>query len=167
MRTQLERFLVANNFPIVSNVRAKQHLWGWFWKSIGVAGTFSTYTGEANVTLPAAPFSLPFLIAHELAHLYGFAAEDAASFIAVMALSRSALPEHRMSVMLSLLSNAPKELQKSLHPSYGESITQLIYDRYLKSHGVEDGIKNYSAVYTLAMSAMASGILHWDKGKAD
>lgn len=58
----------------------------------GVSGVFSPFTFEAHVD-PALPLpTLPFVAAHELAHVAGFASEDEANFVAWLACSRSPAP---------------------------------------------------------------------------
>ncbi len=49
-----------------------------------ISGVYTFFTGEANVNTNAPEYSIPYTIAHELAHQRGIAREDEANFIAFL-----------------------------------------------------------------------------------
>ncbi len=49
-----------------------------------ISGVYTFFTGEANVNTNAPDYSIPYTIAHELAHQRGIAREDEANFIAFL-----------------------------------------------------------------------------------
>ena len=49
-----------------------------------ISGVYTYFTGEANVNTNAPDYSIPYTIAHELAHQRGIAREDEANFIAFL-----------------------------------------------------------------------------------
>lgn len=54
-------------------------------RSLGIAGMYFPWTGEAVVSNQELPLSLPFMAAHESAHQVGYAREDEANLIAYLA----------------------------------------------------------------------------------
>ena len=49
-----------------------------------IAGVYTYFTGEANLNTNAPDYSIPYTVAHELAHQRGIAREDEANFIAFL-----------------------------------------------------------------------------------
>ncbi len=68
--------------PYVVSGPVKPRLFGELWLSLGNSGIYGPFTGEANVSVPFSPGAAPFVIAHERAHLNGFASETDSNLIA-------------------------------------------------------------------------------------
>lgn len=153
----------------------------------GVSGIFSPFTLEPHLDPALAPLEKPFVAIHEMAHLAGFAAEDEANFVAWLACQRSKLPCFRYSGTVAALRRFAEEAKlglrkklvelagkdvladmrearnraKSLRVEVLSKISSGIYDKLLKSQGVAEGIRSYSAMTTLVAS------WHEHKSKAD
>ncbi len=54
-----------------------------------IAGVYTYFTGEANLNTNGPDYSIPYTVAHELAHQRGIAREDEANFIAFLVCSSS------------------------------------------------------------------------------
>ncbi len=133
-----------------------------------VAGFYGPFTGEPNVVRPTPPGDLPFTIAHERAHLSGFASEDAASFVAFLTCWRSARPEVRYSAWLALwlyVDGKPKdrsdgvkrdlaaiaEFRRAHPPGREIGLIWRGYSRFLQAHGVAGGTASYGRAANLAL----------------
>ncbi len=154
--------------PVVSRGRTKRVLSSPLLLASGVSGVYGPFTGEPNVVLPAAPCRLPFVIAHERAHLAGFAWEEAASFIALLTLWESDEPALAYAGWLSLWTElgGPAEgrapgVQRDLaamrefwsrHVDRGASRRfRRAYGTFLSAHGVEGGMASYGRAAELAL----------------
>lgn len=122
----------------------------------------------------------PFTLAHEMAHGYGFTDESVCNFIAYLTCIQSDVPELKYSAELAYwrylvgyykyyhskdwtetYKNLPEELKydldqisehirryKDIMPKYRD----IIYDKYLKTHGVRAGIRSYDLMIQLIAS---------------
>jgi hypothetical protein len=124
----------------------------------------------------------PAVLAHEWAHLAGYAPEDEASFVGLVAAMR-ADPASQYSAWLALLHEVvtllPRDEQQQLLGELTEgprrdraaiSRRQLqrveliaraswrTYDQYLKTQGVSEGVASYSRVVRLLLG---TGALDW------
>ncbi len=146
---------------------------------LGITGIYSPFTGEPNFNAEQPDCSLPFSIAHEMAHQRGFAREDEASFIAFLVCINSAHPYVRysgyleaLSVVLALSTAAPEryreivgalgagpraDLQARAHfwqryRGLLQRFTHRMNDNYLKANRVRSGVENYSEVASLIIA---------------
>lgn len=155
----------------------------------GIAGVYSPFTGEANVNalLPAA--MIPATAMHEVGHVYGYAREDEANFIAWLTCRYHPDADYRYSGALlgliygmnALYAADPEEYQQ-LKEEYSagvkadmkanrdfwkryegpaEEIHEKVNDRYLKANGQEDGVASYGRMVDLLL-AVNSGALKID-----
>lgn len=134
----------------------------------GVSGVYGPFTGEPNIVMPCAVGKLPFIIAHERAHLSGFAWEEAASFVAFVTLWRAEDPLLRYSAWLELwmiLGGTPRDRSpavqrdlKAIRDFYIEHVgreapaVRKVYSAYLRAHGVKGGVASYSRAGQLALA---------------
>lgn len=157
-----------------------------FFTAAGVNGMVNPLALESIVHPELLPFERPMLLAHEWAHLAGFADEADASAVAWLAcvsggpdLEYSA----RLFVLLETASAIPRrdwlDIRGRLSPGVLEDIEALgervarqrpavrdrafrIYDGYLRSNRVDDGVQSYSRVLrvllTPGMRRAASGL---------
>jgi hypothetical protein len=147
----------------------------------GVDGFTSPFGYEVILDSNLLPFEQPFLLAHEWAHLAGFADESEANFIGILACLRSDLPAIRYSGWLSLSLYLPRpgpnstEAWPKLSPQVVSDISAMrerarkrikpavaklqarIYNRFLKANRVQAGIGSYGLVTTLMAGTRFEG----------
>ncbi len=140
----------------------------WF-HAAGIDGVFNLFGHEPLVSNSLLDIEKPFVMSHELAHVYGYAGEGDANMIAVFATVMSADPDLQYSGWMNLwfyvrnrelddlLQAGPRQdFQRILQRMRSEQIRWLsaiqstILDWYLKSNSVEEGIRSYSQVVILA-----------------
>lgn len=142
------------------------------------AGVYLPFIGEGHIDPGLHPITWPATMTHEMSHGYGYTSEDLCNFWALLACVNSGDPVMQYSGYFSywryLRSNAYlanndryKEFSLSipqiiLHDleeviSYSDryvdilpKLRDIFYDSYLKSHGISDGLKNYSRIIVLA-----------------
>lgn len=153
-----------------------------------LAGIYFRYAAIDGMTVPVflevilnpdiLPVELPSVLAHEWAHLAGYADESEASFVAWVAGIRSGDPVARYSAWLDayrLSVNAlPPALRAALPPldagprqdlreiaaRYARSSPRIrtaargVYDSYLKANRIEEGIDNYEVALQLMLGTI-------------
>jgi Zn-dependent protease with chaperone function len=162
--------------------RPKRTLLAPFFRASGVDGMHAPFLLETLVNPALTPPERPAVLAHEWAHLAGYAPEADASFVGLLAALRADAPS-QYSAWLSLFDHAVAQLpvgeQRASVAALGPGPTadrQAIaarlddrvdvvaraswetYDQYLKSQGVQEGVASYSRVVELLL---ASGALDW------
>ncbi len=151
---------------------------------LNITGIYSPFTSEANVNIKSPNITLPFIIAHEMAHQIGIAYEDEANFIAFLATSQSeelfikysAYFEGLLYILYSLprnekysylISNLNENTKNDIREYYNfwnqyqgkaSKVSAKVNDTYLKANNQNDGIKSYSRVVNLLVA------YHKDKG---
>ena len=132
-----------------------------------------------NVDSPAC--LLPSTVAHELAHQRGVAAEEECNFLSILACTTSGLADYTYSGWLfgyihlgNALYRADPEAWQAIRDSLPETvradladnnaywdqfedkatatITQGVYDGFLKSYGDTDGVQSYGTVVDLLVT---------------
>ncbi len=162
--------------------RPKRTLLAIFFRASGVDGMHAPFLLETLLNPALTPPERPAVLAHEWAHLAGYAPEADASFVGLLAALRADAPS-QYSAWLSLFDHAVAQLPASERRAsvalLGAGPTadrQAIaarlddrvevvaraswdtYDQYLKSQGVQEGVASYSRVVELLL---ASGALDW------
>ena len=152
-----------------------------FYRASGVSGQLGPFFLETLLNPDLTGPERPAVLAHEWAHLSGYAPESDASFIGVLAALRAG-PAAEYSVWLDLVSEASSQLQpvtqrvvlqkleqgpRDDQQAIRERLKALVrpvekvawssYDQLLKSQGVEEGVQNYSRVIQLLIG---SDVLH-------
>jgi len=147
-----------------------------FYTKAGITGMVNPYALESIVHPGLLPFERPMTLAHEWAHLAGFADEADASAVGWLACTLGdpdlAYSAH-LDVVLEAASQLPppvwNELRSRLDPGVLEDIAALrerlqkqepvvrdtafkVYDRYLKSNGVDDGVRSYSRMLRVVVA---------------
>ena len=174
--------LEARALLVVRRCPTKRALLSRLFLRWGVSGFYSPFTAETHIVLPSAPCELPFALAHEQAHLEGFAREDEASFIALLTVWRSDRPEVRYSGWLELWLGMRLPLKTrdpgvvrdvraigafiAEHAGREEPTTRKVYDSYLKAVGVKEGVASYGGAVDLAMRYLAKNGLPPEDGAA-
>lgn len=154
-----------------------------FFTAAGVNGMVNPVALESIVHPDLLPFERPMVLAHEWAHLAGFADEADASAIAWLAcvtgdpaLAYSAhffvlletartLPRDKWRAILSTLSPGVLEDIEALRarlsrqqPAVRDTASK-VYDGYLRTNRVEDGIRSYSRVVRVLLTPPMQAVL--------
>lgn len=173
----LEDVFKTMNMPLSGPVRVRKLyprgsllLWS-------TAGVYLPFVAEGHLDPGLHGITWPFTISHEMAHGYGITNEDSCNLWAFLSCVNSAQTVHRYSGYFGywryLLSNArlanpsrfesfwmtvPQILKDDLaevweysgrYPELLPALRDVIYDNYLKSHGIEEGLRSYSRMITL------------------
>lgn len=149
---------------------------------MGISGYFGPFLNEAHVNYYSLNFSLPFTIAHEMAHQFGIAVESEANLFAFIVCSKSDDKRIRYSAYISTLAYVLYDIQRFLPDEYqsmvatirpeiitdiqrnrahwlaarNESLSNMqdkVYDSYLKTNKISSGQENYSEVIGLLISS--------------
>ncbi len=174
---EVQSFLKKNDYPIPSSPNAR------FLKPKGVlllnstAGIYFPFVGESNIDAGLHPLTQPYILAHELAHAYGFGDEGTCNFIAYLAcrqaknafVSYSGILGYWRTLASNFLAYQPKKyrtFRKTLpkgiiadldainkeHAQYPDIFPRFrnaTYDAFLKAQGIAEGMKNYDRVVML------------------
>lgn len=175
MRTCLKKVLARYNYDTIGNVRCRMLAPKGSLLSFSSTGLYFPYTGEGHVEAGLHPTAIPFTMAHEMAHGYGFGNEAVCNFLGFLACLESkhtaiqyigyltywryVFGELRAFMSkadyLKLRNAIPKEMQLDLegiytsvdsYPPLFPVLQQATYDLYLKSQGVQEGVKSYSRI---------------------
>ena len=149
--------------------RPKQTLLGGYFHAISVAGMTDPFLLETLVAPDLFDVERPFVIAHEWAHLAGFADESEANFVAWLTCRHGdALAQYSAALAMighvqpsrplrELLDIGPKTDIWAQRYRYAQTnatlrvAAQRGYDAYLKANRVEKGIESYDAVVQLIL----------------
>jgi hypothetical protein len=156
--------------PIVTG-RPKATLLGWYFHKASIAGMTDPFFLETLLAPDLLEVERPFVIAHEWAHLAGYADEAEANFIAYLACQRGeAAARYSAALMLVGYATGSRPLREALDPGPNSDLYAIrqryrqtsgalrfaareSYDRYLKANRVEKGIESYDAVVQLILGA--------------
>ena len=180
LRQDLEHFLAEQGYPTVGRMRAYL-IWprGIFLR-FGSAGLYFPWTGQGQVDAGLHPLQKPYVMAHELAHGYGFGDEGTCNFLAFLSASQSADPfiayaarlgywrtlaaNYRLyepELYLEFRQSLPPGIQADLdainetmlrYPDFFPYLRYAAYDAYLRAQGIEEGMLNYDRVIMMARS---------------
>ena len=144
------------------------------------SGFYFPFTGEANLNDESPACYLPANICHELAHQQGIATEQECNFVGILAAITAESPAYQYSGYLmgyvhlsnALYRAAPEQWQAirdSLPDTVRADLRQnsaywaqfdglvntaatKVYDGFLKSNGLTDGVQNYGTVVDLLLA---------------
>ena len=151
-----------------------------FFRASSVSGMCDPFFLETLLNPDLTGPERPYTLAHEWAHLSGYAPEDDASFVGLLAALRAG-PAAEYSAWLELASTAvgqlqpvtrtlvlanlaegPKQDQLAIYRRVVDSRIELVdraawatYDQALRSQGVEEGVQSYSRVVELLLGTDA------------
>ena len=156
----------------------KPTLLGAYFRWTGVDGMVNPFALEVLVNPDLLPFERPFVAAHEWAHLAGYADEAEASFVGWLACVRAGGPAaysgwlalfvsivgevggNDREALLAALEDGPRadlaamaERQRRGQVPALRQAGRAVYDQYLRANRVEEGVRRYGAVVTLATQA--------------
>lgn len=155
-----------------------------FYRAAGVSGQLAPFFLETLLNPDLTGPERPAVLAHEWAHLSGFAPESDASFVGYLAALRAG-PAAEYSAWLDLVSEAANQLQpvtqrlvldkleagpRQDQEAIRQRLKALVrpvervawstYDQMLKSQGVEEGVRSYSRVIRLLIGTDALKAAH-------
>jgi len=164
------------DIPVAGRVRIRK-LWGGSLLHFRTSGIYIPHAGEGHIDGGLYKVQHPFTMAHEMAHGYGITDESECNFIAYITCLQSRHPLYRYSAELAYwryLASYYRRLRpeewKTVYADLPEGLTgdleairahiaqykewmpkyrDVIYDRYLKSHGVAEGIRSYDQMIVL------------------
>lgn len=153
----------------------KRSLMNYYFERAGVSGMTDPFFLETLVDRSLLPFERPFVLAHEWAHLAGYADESEANFVGwlvcvhaepavaysgwlylYMELVRSVPPTKRRQLIAALEPGPRADLEaiarraRRIHPVLG-SVAWRLYDRYLKTNKVADGVASYDRALAIVL----------------
>jgi hypothetical protein len=161
--------------PLVVTGRPKYTVFTPFFTRAGVNGMVDPFALESLVHPDLLPFERPFVLAHEWAHLAGFADEAEASAIgwsACMGGDQSMVHSAAMYLLVETSAALPRsvwrDVLKATDVGVQEDLRALqarwqliqptvqatsfkVYDEYLKANRVEDGVRSYSRALQLIL----------------
>lgn len=179
LRIIQEKILSEWGIPTIGRVRVRSIFKGSL-LHIRTSGVYIPHAFEGHLDSGLYELQHPFTMAHEMAHGYGFTDESVCNFISYITCIQSKNPSVRMSAELAYWrylvgyykhfhDETWREEYNNLNPKLlyhldqiSEHITKykdwmpkyrdVIYDKYLKTHGVKSGIRSYSQMILLIAS---------------
>jgi hypothetical protein len=162
--------------PAVPGV-PKRSLLERYFRAAAIDGMTDPFFLEIIINPDTLPFERPFVLAHEWAHLAGYANEAEANFVAWLsctegdAMARysgwmaifehvaASLPRADRTTLTSQLAAGPRHDLQAAAARYATSSPVVrtaaldAYDRYLRANRVHEGVASYSAVVRLMLGA--------------
>jgi hypothetical protein len=180
LREELTSVLRRAGYPTAGRVRVRLLQPSGMLLRFSTAGVYLPFSAEGHVDKGLHPVQWPFTLAHEMAHGYGFGNEGVCNFWAALACLQSKDPGIRYAGRLAYwryiaveyrrydpegfrrarealpreVTMDLKAIQKAMdrYPDLVPRLQYRLYDSYLKSQGVKEGMKSYSQVLLLVRS---------------
>jgi Protein of unknown function (DUF3810) len=178
VRVAVTRWLLRHHFPANGRVRARLLTPQGVLLAFGASGLYWPFGAEGNVDAGLHPLQYAPVMAHEMAHGYGFGDEGICNFIAYASGYQHPNPyiayATRLTYWRTVAANCRKadrnrynttfrpfipagirqdvraiETQMDQFPELLPSVRYQVYDTYLKSQGINAGMLNYSEVIML------------------
>ena len=169
IRNALASVLREAGYPAPGRVRVRPFIPGGWMMRFSGTGIYIPYLGEGYTADNLLPFEKPFTMAHEMVHGYGITDEGGANFLAFLACAASSAPAIRYSGYAAYWSYAAAELPRAEFTALWEGLpegmkadllaarenaaryrgaveklSRKVYAKYLKSQGIDDGMRSYS-----------------------
>ncbi len=152
-----------------------------YFRHAGIDGMINPFSLEVLVNADVLPFERPFVVAHEWAHLAGYADESEASFVGWLtcvegdARSRYSawiflaphlfrnLAQEAQAPMWERLDRGPSEDFRAVSERLARAVpvvrrnARRVYDQYLRANRVEAGIESYGLVVDLVLGSELGG----------
>jgi hypothetical protein len=181
IRRALVKVLSDAGYPVTGRGRVRR-LWpgGWLMR-FSSTGFYFPYCGEGYIAANLTPAERPFVMAHELVHVYGITDEGAANFLGFLACEASDDHFVRYAGQLAYWEYVFPELVRASRDDAKELAARLpvgvradlraafenwnrfrgrlqeaalaVYGQYLKSQGVKEGIKSYDRFVALVVAS--------------
>lgn len=180
LRQHLLAVLQQTGYPAPGRVRGRQlYPKGWLMR-LGATGIYIPFVLEGHIDGGLHPISKPFTMTHELSHGYGFGDEGTANFWAYLATRNAKDPFIQYSGKLyywlylasqlrafsppayeDLQGQLPQAIRNDIrsirennarYPPFFPELFDKIYDNYLKSQGIQEGVQSYNRVVELVIA---------------
>jgi hypothetical protein len=177
MRKEVSNALAALGYPQPGRPRARMLRPTGVLLRISTAGFYMPLVAECNIDAGLHPLQIPHVMAHELAHGYGFGNEGTCNFWAYLSCRSAIDPRIRYSGLLSywrsvaaqyrwvnpedykrVRATLPAGILKHMQeirtqmnkfPDLFPAVRDATYNAYLKAQGIEEGLLSYSRVVLL------------------
>ena len=177
---EVQRRLGATRTAIVG--RPKTTLLSAYFRRAGIDGMMNPFSLEVLVNHTVLPYERPFLVAHEWAHLAGYANEAEASFVGFLvclagdAQSRYSawlflvpqlvrhLPDDERADAYAALDDGPRRHLREIAARLSRAVPLVrrnasrVYDRFLRANRVDDGIASYGLVVDLVLGTDGTSV---------
>lgn len=185
LRGEVEGWLAENGYPTAGEVRGRYVFPKGIFLRFGSSGLYFPFTGEGHIDAGLTILQKPYVMAHEMSHGYGFGDEGTCNFIAYVSCIRSDNPflayighlsywrtlatnylSYEPDQYRAFRSTLPMAIQADLdainanllaYPDIMPALRDAAYEAYLKSQGIEEGMKNYNRVIMLARAWRLKG----------
>ncbi len=145
---------------------------------LGASGIYIPFVGEGHIDAALPPAMQPFTMAHELGHAFGFGDEGTCNFLGWITCISSDNPSVRYAghlaywrqvtnrlafidreYVIAEIATLPPGIQSDLaaikavrerYPGFFPKLSTAIYNEYLQTQGIEEGILSYARVIHLA-----------------
>ncbi|MEZ5285252.1 MAG: DUF3810 family protein [Vicinamibacterales bacterium] len=159
--------------------RPKRPLTAPYMRAVGVSGMLAPFFLETYVSPDLTGPERPYVLAHEWAHLSGYAPEEDASFVGILAALRADVssrysawlflvteaamrldPDARRQVLAPLEAGPRQDLEEiarraALRVPWLDRASWVAYDRAIKSQGARRGVAGYGRVIELLIGSGA------------
>jgi hypothetical protein len=177
LRKSMATILRQAGYPAPGRVRVRAFVPGGWMMSFSSTGVYIPYFGEGYAAGNLLPYEKPFTMAHEMAHGFGITDEGEAGFLGFLACRSSSAAAIRYSGWAGYWEFAAGELSRpapaalkeswdSLHEGMRadiraaqanaaryrgavERVSRKVYAEYLRSQGIDDGLRSYSRLVGL------------------
>jgi len=178
IRSALATALKVAGYPVAGRPRVRQLVPKGILLRLSTAGVYWPWAGEGNIDAGLHPLQKPAVMAHELAHAYGFGDEGTCTFWAWLAGRQSTDSAVHYAIQLSYwrrlagklrqqepdaywawrAANLDPGVRNDLQAIYDNSelyqdiapvVRDAAYDTYLKTQGIHEGLLNYGTVVGL------------------
>lgn len=183
IRPNLENLLASWDIPTNGSVRIRAIKPSGVLLRIATAGIYLPFVSEGHIDAGLHPIQWPATMAHEMAHGYGVTDEGECNFVGILTCIASqdkfvqysgyimyyrylayalAHNEKMFDQLKSLLSPGVRQdliaIRKTLdkYPDLLPDVRNWIYDYYLKSNGVQKGIRSYGTVVPLMQAYLST-----------
>lgn len=177
LRDGQEKLLRVWGEPTYGRVRIRELRPSGLLLRISTAGVYIPFVCEGHIDAGLHSLQYPFTMAHEMAHGYGYTDEGVCNFIGYITCRQSDNATIKYAGLVGywryllsnvrteaphsyriLRSNIPRSIRTDLndiadqmdkYPDVMPKVRNAVYDTYLKSHGVKQGIANYNDIVRL------------------
>jgi len=178
VRDLVREALVKHDYPSPGQARGRQLRPEGILMRFSTAGVYWPWVGESNIDAGLHPLQKPAVMAHELAHAYGFGDEGTCTFWAWLAGQQTQGPALAYAFGLAYWRRIAGRLRMAEPEAYAAwraasldpgiradlqaiytnsarfkdiapNIRNATYNTYLKAQGVDDGLLNYGTVVQL------------------
>lgn len=178
IRSSLATALKVDGYPAAGRPRVRQLVPKGILLRLSTAGVYWPWAGEGNIDAGLHPLQKPAVMAHELAHAYGFGDEGTCTFWAWLAGRQTTDPAIHYAIQLSYWRRLAGKLRQQepdaywawraarldpgirndlqaiydnseLYKDIAPVVRDAAYDTYLKAQGIHEGLLNYGTVVQL------------------